>query len=282
MKYILVTGASTGIGHEAVRYLLGKSFFVFGSVRKQEDAQRLLQEFGHEHFMPLVFDVTDEAAIGIALEKVKRQVGSNGLFALVNNAGMALGGPLKHLGVAEVRQQFEVNVFGALAVTKACLPLLGADENSAFPPGRIVNISSVSSLTAFPMLAPYSASKAALDSLNDGLRRELMLYGIKVVSLQPGPIRTPIWEKGAGSPSFSDTDYALPMQQMAKFVRRSEEDGLDAEAVAKAIHHALVAPNPRLRYVITRYRLRQWLLGIIPDTLIDKMLAKMLRLSKRK
>jgi NAD(P)-dependent dehydrogenase (short-subunit alcohol dehydrogenase family) len=143
-KYVVITGASTGIGYDGARYLIERGWHVFGSVRKQADAERVLAELG-ERFTPLFFDVTDEEAIKTAAQQVAETVGDVGLWGLVNNAGIAVPGPLMHLPLDEFRRQLEVNVTGQLAVTQAFLPLLGARKEAPRPPGRIVNIISVTS-----------------------------------------------------------------------------------------------------------------------------------------
>ena len=174
MKAIVVTGVSTGIGHAAVKVLLDKGFRVFGSVRKQADADRLSAEFG-EAFSPLIFDVTDEAAINEAADCVRGALGGQTLGGLVNNAGIAVPGPLTELATDEFRQQLEVNLVGPFMVTKAFAPLLGADQTLAGSPGRIVNISSVAGVRAMPFVGPYAASKFGLEGYSEALRREMLL-----------------------------------------------------------------------------------------------------------
>ena len=170
---------------------------------KQADAERLKNEFP-AHFTPLLFDVTDAAAITRAVEQVKQQIGNRGLAALVNNSGISGAAPLMHVPLDEVRRMFEVNVFGLLQVTQAFLPLLGATRNCPHAPGRVINISSISGGLVFPFVGAYGASKHAVEALTDGLRRELAIAGIQVIGIEPGVIRTPMWEKG----SEADTRFA--------------------------------------------------------------------------
>lgn len=160
VKYAVVTGVSSGIGYAVTKELIGRGYFVFGSVRKQADAERLQAEFDEGEFGALVFDVTDPAGIATAVEEVAQEVEGIGLWGLVNNAGIALAGPLMHVTPEEIRRQFEVNVFGTLAVTQAFLPLLGAQRDTPHAPGRIVNISSVSGHIAYPFMGPYAMSEA--------------------------------------------------------------------------------------------------------------------------
>src|SRR5512145_2856574 len=177
MQSVVVTGVSTGIGWGITKVLIGRGFRVFGSVRKTQDAERLSREFG-EQFRPLLFDVTDEAAVQAAAQHVREQLKGETLFGLVNNAGIAAPGPLIHLPTDDFRHQLEVNLVSVLIITKAFAPLLGVDRTLRGQPGRILNMSSVSGLTAAPFVGAYATSKHGLEGFSEALRRELMLYGI--------------------------------------------------------------------------------------------------------
>ena len=161
MKQAVITGVSTGIGYACVKVLIERGFRVFGSVRKQEDTDRLQKEFG-EMFVPLLFDVTDEPAVQAAAEKVGAHLDNATLDGLVNNAGIEIAGPLSHLPTDQFRYQLEVNLVGPFIVTKAFLPLLGADQARKGRPGRIVNISSAGGKIAGPFTGAYSVSKFGL------------------------------------------------------------------------------------------------------------------------
>jgi len=189
VKSIVVTGASTGIGKSTAKVLLDHGFMVFGSVRKEADGAGLRAEFG-ENFSPLIFDVTDEDAIRAGAASVADALGQNTLAGLVNNAGIAVAGPLEHVPIEQFRYQIEVNVLGVFSVTQAFLPLLGTDRTRQGTPGRIVNISSVAGKMAAPFIGPYAASKHALEGMSASLRRELMIYGIDVVIIGPGAVAT--------------------------------------------------------------------------------------------
>ena len=178
-QHVLITGVSTGIGRDAARYLIERGFHVCGSVRKLADADRVKASLG-DQFTPLQFDVTDASAISVAVSEVEAVVGTDGLYALINNSGISGPAPLMHVPMDEARQMFEVNVLGLLAVTQAFLPLLGARKDCPHPPGRIVNISSISGGLAFPLLGIYAGSKHAVEALTDAMRRELDLFGIRV------------------------------------------------------------------------------------------------------
>jgi NAD(P)-dependent dehydrogenase (short-subunit alcohol dehydrogenase family) len=198
MRTVVITGASTGIGHATAKLLLDKGFKVFGSVRKQADAERLRGEFGAS-FAPLLFDVTDEAAVLAASREVRAALNGETLAGLVNNAGIAVPGPVLELSADEFRRQMDVNVIGPIIATQAFGPLLGADAALKGPKGRIVMISSVAGKNGNPLTPAYAASKHAIEGLSESLRRELMLFGIDVIIIAPGPVKTPIWSKGTTS-----------------------------------------------------------------------------------
>ena len=267
-RNVLITGVSTGIGFDAARYLIECGFRVFGSVRKQVDADRVKTSLG-EYFTPLLFDVTDASAIKVALGEVESAVGANGLYALVNNSGISGSAPLMHVPMNEVRHMFEVNVFGLLAVTQAFLPLLGARTNSPYAPGRIVNISSISGGLVFPFVGAYGGTKHAVEALTDGLRRELDMFGIKVISIEPGNIRTPIWEKPSDLDTrYAETAYAPYLAQMPERLAEMGRKGAPVELVSRAIYKALIAPRPKTRYPLTwLWRLSR----ILGDRMLDRL-----------
>ncbi len=266
--FILITGASTGIGYDAAREMVAHDYRVFGSVRSEKDGRRVRKELG-ERFTPLVFDVTDASGIARAVAQVSGVVGDRGLRALVNNAGIAPGGPLMHMPLDEFRALFEVNVFGVLAVTQAFLPLLGARRDAHHPPGRIVNISSISGGVAFPFVGAYAASKHALEAMTDALRRELALYGIDVIAIEPGPVKTPIWEKakGAGTEQrYASTDYAPMLGRLQDAMDAENRKGAPVARVSRAIRRAIEADRPKTRYPLTAL----WhVKAFLPDRLLD-------------
>jgi NAD(P)-dependent dehydrogenase (short-subunit alcohol dehydrogenase family) len=282
MQHIVITGASTGIGYATAEELIQHGYHVFGSVRKTVDAERLQAALG-EHFTPLLFDVTDVGAIRTAAEQVQSVLGEANLAGLVNNAGIAVAGPIMHLPLDELRQQFEVNLFGVVAVTQAFLPLLGARENAAEVPGCIVNLSSVGGRIAYPFLGPYAASKHALEGLSDSLRRELMLYGIDVIVIEPGSVRTPIWDKAeqVDVNRYAATDYAPILEKMQKTMVDLGRTGLPPEKISNVIRQALESPHPKARYVLANNFLLGWLLPQwLPTRWFDGMLSRSFGLSK--
>jgi NAD(P)-dependent dehydrogenase (short-subunit alcohol dehydrogenase family) len=265
---VLITGVSTGIGLDAARYLIDHGYRVFGSVRKPADAERAQQELG-EHFIPLLFDVSDRKAIAVAVEQVQQQVGDAGLCALVNNSGVSGAAPLMYVPMADVRQMFEVNVFGLLQVTQAFLPLLGARADCPHAPGRLINISSISGGLVFPFVGAYGGSKHAVEAFSDALRRELGVFGIKVIAIEPGNIRTPIWEKTpAADQRFAGTAYATHMAKMPELLAKMGREGAPPELVSKTILRAIQAPRPKTRYPLTPL----WRLSrIFGDRLLDRL-----------
>src|SRR5712672_3858110 len=221
MQSVVITGASTGIGWATAKMLLDRGFRVFGSVRKQADADRLKSQFG-ANFTPLVFGVTDEAAVLAAAREVRSALEGETLAGLVNNAGIAVAGPVLGLSADEFRRQMDVNVIGPIIATQAFGPLLGADRSLTGPPGRIVMISSVAGRNGNPLSPAYSASKHAIEGLSDSLRRELMLFGIDVIIVAPGPVKTPIWSKGqqaVDTSRYQNSPYLPALQKVGAYMQ---------------------------------------------------------------
>jgi NAD(P)-dependent dehydrogenase (short-subunit alcohol dehydrogenase family) len=279
----VVTGASTGIGRSAVKVLVDHGWRVFAGVRKVADAESLRQEFG-EAVEPLLFDVTDGAAVHRAADETRVKLGGHTLKGLVNNAGFAIGGPLAHQPIDQIRRAFEVNALGAVTVSQAFIPLLGADPSLSGGPGRIVNITSVAGRIAAPFLGDYAMSKHALEAFSDSLRRELMIYGIDVVVIGPGAIVTPIWDKAEATDdsAYANTDYGPVLKRFkAAFVKRGRQ-GLPAERLGEAIHHALTAAKPRARYAVLRNRFVNWTVPLLlPKRALDRVIARALGLTRR-
>lgn len=274
MRYILVTGVSTGIGYAIVQYFLQKDYFVIGSVRKAADATRLEEEFGPK-FKAVQFDVADDLSIKKALPIVEDIVGSTGLTALINNAGIAVFGPLQHIDVEKVRHQLDVNVLGVIRVTQTFLTLLGAQKNSTIPPGKIFNISSVSGKLSSPFLGPYCSSKFALEAITDSLRRELLIYGIDVISIQPGPVKSDIWAKVQNDDgNYDDTDYAELLARSDKQVEKTEKTAIEAVRVAETIHKALILKRPKTRYIVANNSFFYKFVSMLPDRLVDGSFKK--------
>ena len=283
MKSVVVTGASTGIGWGCVKVLTSKGFHVFGSVRKTADADRLKSEFGAA-FTPLIFDVTDEAAVAKGARQVKDMLKGEPLFGLVNNAGIANPGPLLHLDIAAFRQQMEVNVTGQLIVTQTFAPLLGATPDATSKArGRICMMSSVGGKVGSPFVGPYNASKFALEGLSESLRRELMIYGVDVIIIAPGAIATPIWDKADAMDvsRYANTPYAKALDTVKRYMVNLGRNGLPPERIGETVHTALTATNPKTRYVVTPEPFTNWLSNRLPKRMIDNAIATRLGLTRR-
>jgi NAD(P)-dependent dehydrogenase (short-subunit alcohol dehydrogenase family) len=284
MKSVVVTGASTGIGWGCTKVLVAKGFHVFGSVRKQADADRLSKEFGAA-FTPLLFDVTDEAAVKAGAQAAAAKLKGETLAGLVNNAGIAVSGPLLHIEPSELSFQLEVNVVGQLIVTQAFAPLLGASPGAkAASPGRIVMMSSVGGRVASPFVGPYSASKFALEGMSESLRRELMVYGVDVILIAPGAVATPIWDKADAVDvnRFSNTPFAKPIGAVREYMLKIGKAGFPPEKIGETVHEALTSPSPKTRYVVTPQPLMNWMGLNLPKRFMDKQIASRLGLEKAK
>jgi NAD(P)-dependent dehydrogenase (short-subunit alcohol dehydrogenase family) len=279
MRSVVITGASTGIGWATAKLLLDRGFRVFGSVRKQADADRLSSEFG-ANFSPLLFDVTDEAAVLAAAREVRAALNGETLFGLVNNAGIAVAGPVLELAADEFRRQMDVNVIGPIIATQAFGPLLGSDPSLKGPKGRIVMISSVAGKNGNPLTAAYAASKHAIEGLSESLRREMMLFGIDVIIIAPGPVKTPIWSKAeeVDISVYKNSPFFPALERVRKFMLHLGEIGLPAEKIAERIADALTSASPKVRYQITPDPLRRLMTAVLPKRTVDKIIAKRLGL----
>jgi NAD(P)-dependent dehydrogenase (short-subunit alcohol dehydrogenase family) len=280
MPDVVVTGASTGIGFSACQVLIQRGFRVFGSVRTQADADRLKKQLGTD-YTPLIFDVTDPESVSKAAAEVKHAAGEKRLAGLVNNAGIAVTGPLAYLPLERFRLQLEVNLLGVHTVTQAFLPLLGTEPNRTGGPGRIVNISSVSGRLAVPFLGAYAASKFGLEGYSDSLRRELMLFGIKVILIEPGAVVTPIWDKAEGIvvQQFPNTPYDRSLRLFAEQAMKEAKSGFQPEKVGELIWRVLTIRRPRARYAIVPNRLVEWSIPRrLPAEFLDYCIAKFFRI----
>lgn len=274
MRSVVITGVSTGIGAATARVLIDRGIRVFGSVRRQADGDRLQRDLG-DRFVPLHFDVIDRAAVDAAAGLVAHRLEGQTLLGLVNNAGVAVLGPLLHVPAEDFRHQLEVNLVGQLHVTQAFAPLLSAGHSRVGAPGRIVMMSSVGGRNASPFMGPYNTSKFGLEGFSECLRRELMLFGVDVVVIAPGAVATPIWDKAdALDPeSFAHTPY-VPAIRIAKHSIDHGRRGLPPERVGAVVYAALTARRPKTRYVVTPTKLRQFLTNVLPSRTMDRFIAR--------
>jgi len=283
MRTVLVTGISTGIGKAIAEELLNNDFFVIGSVRKDEDADILKDKY-KEKFDYVTFDVTDKKAIDKSKEKVQAVLKKNKsyLCCIINNAGVALGGPLRYLDTKIYRKQFDVNFFGLIDVTKTFLDLL-IDSNSKPLKNKIINIGSISGKRSYPFVGPYTSSKFALEGLTDSLRRELLIHDVDVVLIEPGPIKTEIWNKvpDIEKNPFIKTEYEESLRKFNQVYIKMGKNGLHPDLIGNLVHKILLTNKPKTRYVITPGKLRNYIIpGFFPDRWVDKLIGKMLGLIK--
>ena len=279
MPSVVITGASTGIGWATAKLLLDRGFRVFGSLRKQADAERLRGEFG-ANFTPLLFDVTDEAAVLAAAREVRAALNGETLTGLVNNAGIAVAGPVLELAADEFRRQMDVNVIGPIIATQAFGPLLGSDPSLKGPKGRIVMVSSVAGKNGNPFSAAYAASKHAIEGLSESLRREMMLFGIDVIIIAPGPVKTPIWSKAeeVDISVYKNSPFFPALQRIRKFMLHLGEIGLPPEKIAERIADVLTSAHPKVRYQFMPDPMRHLMTAVLPKRMVDRIIAKRLGL----
>jgi NAD(P)-dependent dehydrogenase (short-subunit alcohol dehydrogenase family) len=275
---VLVTGSSTGIGRACVVRLEQAGWRVFAGVRKQSDADALVTH-SPSRVKPVMIDVTDATSIAEAAEAVTAGLNGSALHGLVNNAGVSVQGPLEYLPIDELRRQFEVNVIGQVAVTQALMPLI------RLAPGRVVMMSSISGRAmSFPLIAPYTASKSALEALTEALRYELMPEGIHVALIEPGSIDTPIWTKGDATvdptlqrlPADGRRRYSSMIHRAQTLAAAQARRGLPADRVARVVERALTSPRPRLRYLVgVDARVRAFAEPLMPQSLKDVVVRRL-------
>jgi NAD(P)-dependent dehydrogenase (short-subunit alcohol dehydrogenase family) len=274
-RSVVITGVSTGIGAAAARLAAQRGAHVFGSVRRPDAAAGLAADLG-ARFTPLIFDVRDAVAIAAAAQSVRDALGGRRLAGLVNNAGVAVPGPLATMPMADFRDQLEVNLIGPLAVTQAFLPLLGTDATLQGPPGRIVNVSSVAGKLGAPFLGAYAAAKHGLEGYSESLRRELMLFGIDVIIVAPGAVATPIWDKAEQVPieAFEAGPYGPALRRFRDYALKSGRAGYPPEKVAEVIWTALTEDRPRTRYPVVIKSFANWTVPrTLPRRWVDRLIA---------
>jgi len=283
MKSVVITGTSTGIGYQTSKTLIASGYRVFGSVRTNEDADRVAMELG-KNFIPLVFDVTDEQAVKESVNKVSALLDNQTLAGLINNAGIAVFGAVQNLTAEEFKHQFNVNLLGVFHCTQAYMDLLGADKDRHGAPGKIINISSISGELAMPFMSAYNMSKFGLEGFSEALRRELMIFGIDVVVVAPGPIKTPIWtkvDKVGMLKRYDNSAYRKVSSKMVRFAEALEKKGVSSEVVAQRILTILTNSKSKTRYRIDAQWFQNALLSLLPKRTSDKMIAKQMSIIKK-
>jgi NAD(P)-dependent dehydrogenase (short-subunit alcohol dehydrogenase family) len=281
---VVITGASTGIGAACALYLAAREIRVFAGVRNAADGDALRAQ-SSASLIPITIDITDRTSFLAAADTVQSFVGEAGLDGLVNNAGIAVGGPLEVLPLDELRRQFEVNVIGQLAVTQAFLPLLRKGR------GRIVNMGSIAGRVPLPFVGPYSMSKSALDAMTTALRLELDAWGIEVSLVEPGAIATPIWKKSSAAADAIEATvrhdawslYSGHLASIRKVIAEAEHHAISAAAVARAVGHALTARRPKPRYLVgSDARVRALLAALLPQRVQDRLHRWFFKLPRRR
>ncbi len=277
-ELVVVTGASTGIGRAAAKRLAADGFHVLAGVRRQQDAERLATG----NIEPLILDITDEVHVSALARRVADDRGGRRLRAVVNNAGIAVNAPVETLNLEEWRRQFDVSLFGQIAVTQAVLPaLLGSG-------GRVINIGSVAGRVAMPGFGPYAAAKFAMEAVSDALRREVAEFGVEVVVITPGAVRTNMTESGIAtatrlSEAMTPDQHGRYDKLVNAFLEQVEafaRDGVEPERVAAVISRAVTGRKPRTRYTVGRDAAAMVpLTRIVPDRLLDRMLRRRMKLS---
>jgi NAD(P)-dependent dehydrogenase (short-subunit alcohol dehydrogenase family) len=268
-KYILITGVSSGIGHGLSKFFLSQGFSVIGTVRNHKDANDLESISG---FHKIIYDVTNKEDLPTIITKIKYIINDGVLHGLINNAGIAVAGPLELVSEEEFYSVMEINVFAVRRITNAVLPLM--KEGS-----RIVMISSVSGIFNSPFTGPYSISKHAIESMCDIYRRELLLFGIKVIALEPGPIKSEIWGKAKGIfKKYEDSRYAQWVKNGDKIIENAEKSAIDVQYVCDAANEAMTNSSPKARYIVHKNKfIFKIFAKLLPDGLTDYLVSKGLK-----
>jgi NAD(P)-dependent dehydrogenase (short-subunit alcohol dehydrogenase family) len=282
---ILITGASTGIGEACALHFDQLHWDVFAGVRRPDDGDRLKQR-ASSPLRPVLLDVTDPTSIEVAMKEIRAVVGQSGLTAVVNNAGIAVGGPVEYLPVDQWRQQLEVNVIAQVRVTQAVMPLIRQSATG----GRVVFMGSIGGRMASPMLGPYAASKHAIEAVAEAMRHELFGTRIRVVVIEPGAVATPIWNKARSTADELESNlppeavqrYAQGIAVARKAIEFQARTGVDPEVVARVVERAVTSARPAPRYLVGRDAKAMALVArFLPDWARDAVQRGALRLIGR-
>ncbi|MEL6324657.1 MAG: SDR family NAD(P)-dependent oxidoreductase [Pseudomonadota bacterium] len=276
MKSVVITGASTGIGRTTAEYLAQKGWKVFAGVRKAEDGEPLVK--AHPSIQPIIIDVTQPDQIEAAASSVRTALDGEKLSGLINNAGIAVMGPLAIQPFETIKLHFDVHVLGTIAVTQAFLPDLGMNTELTGAPGRIVNISSFGGRLASPFLGAYCAAKHAIESLTHSMRRELLLFGIDAIVVAPGAIKTPIWDKAEEEEKkqpYKGTPWETSIEKYNDMFMEAGRNGFAPERVAETIETALTDPTPKAHYALGPDKLVNYEIAQrLPERWVDKGMGK--------
>ena len=280
MKSVVITGTSTGIGYATSKLFIEQNYHVFGSVRNNIDAERVSSELG-SNFTPLIFDVTNESSVKESVKIVEKHLNGQKLAGLVNNAGLGVIGTIQSLTAEQFKYQFDVNLLGVFHCCQAYLNLLGADRSLNGNPGKIINISSISGEIGMPFMSAYNMSKFGLEGFSEGIRRELLMYGIDVVVIAPGPVKTPIWgkiNKKEEIKRYDNSDYRESLSKAMKMTEKMEQAGCEPSVIAERALSIIENSKNKTRYRIDPTRIQNIMLQLFPKRMADKMIAKRMKI----
>ena len=275
-NFVLITGASSGIGEQTASLLLRHGYSVLAGVRTPVDANRLKEKYGQKLY-PLLMDVTNEEQVVDAQKEAEHLIGDNALVAIINNAGIVVTGAVLYIPAEEWRYQLEVNLLGVIRITQHFFPLLKKENASNLHPRRIINISSISGLFASPFVGAYAASKYALEAMSDSLRRELFMYNIQVVLIEPGNIRTPIWAKAKSTPTYYGPEYDAILEFKDRVIENNIASGFEPTALDQVIMKAVQGKKVKARYLVMPRKWKFQLMRLLPVSMVDKMIRKRLQ-----
>ncbi len=281
--WVVVTGCSTGIGLACTKKFLAEGYELIGCLRDAQRGAELEETFGSK-FHPVYMEITDADSRKEAAAQIHNLLKKHNalLGCLINNAGIAVGAPLKYIDIEELKYQFEVNLFGLIGFTQALIPML--ETGKAKRKRKIFNMSSVSGRISNPFLGPYAGSKFALEAISDALRMELSIHDIEVILIEPGPISTPIWDKSIDSQDkYLDTEYAPYIHSVNRMISKLKKIAIPPERVADTIFRAWEKRKASTRYIVARQR---WVLSLFlkfaPDSLKDYLNKRQLRLIQKR
>lgn len=279
-KTILITGATAGIGRHAALHLARKGHRVFATGRNEASLASLREEAAGTSLETFRLDVTDAVSIAAVKAAVEERTEGRGVDVLVNNAGYGAVGPVEALSDSEVRAQYETNVFGLMAMTRAFLPAMR--ERGA---GRVINVSSMGGRVTFPFFGVYNSTKYAVEALSDALRQELAVFGVDVILLEPGVIRTEFSDRAmafVGRHRDSASPYAWALARADEMKAQTDAMAVGPEVTTRALEHAITARRPRARYVAPfRTNTILWLKALLPTRALDAILRAAAGLTRR-
>ncbi len=275
MRSVVITGSSSGIGQAIAQRLAEKNWNVFAGVRNDKDADRLRNL--NRAIKPLYIDVTNVTQLEDAAKEVDRSLDGNKLTGLVNNAGIAQMGPITLQPMDEIKAHFDINTLGTISACQVFAPLLGQDRSRIGPSGRIINITSLGGEIASPFLGAYTATKHALESVTDTLRRELSLFGIDCIAVGPGAVQTPIWEKAREkrNPVYENSPWSASLDNFLTTMVEAGHNGLSVDKIAEVVDVALTASRPKARYApVPKKIINYYLLRVLPKRWVDKIFIR--------